>query len=223
MNTLLDFFNINTIMFTVIGYPMSYIEFIGTILNIWCVWLTAKGKILSWPIGIVATVLFTALFYQIQLYSDLFEQVYFIITGFIGWYAWAKIAPELRGKDSDIRVGSNTLKRNVLWLVGIGIGTVLMTQVMGNIHLLLPMIFKEAASYPLLDAFTTVMSFAATILLIRRKLEAWYLWILVDIIGIGLYWVKDVKFIALEYVIFLIIATAGYLKWKKIYGERKEN
>lgn len=210
-------------MFTVMNYPMSYIEFIGTILNIWCVWLTAKGKILSWPVGIVATILFTALFYQIQLYSDLLEQVYFIITGFVGWYAWAKIAPELRGKDSDIRVGSNTLKRNVLWIVGIGVGTVLMTQVMGNIHLLLPMIFKEAASYPLLDAFTTVMSFAATILLIRRKLEAWYLWILVDIIGIGLYWVKDVKFIALEYAIFLIIATAGYLKWKKIYGERKEN
>lgn len=73
--------------------------------------------------------------------------------------------------------------------------------------------FPEPASYAYLDAATTVMSFAAQILLVQRFIENWYIWIVVDVIGVWLYYVKGVKFIAVLYFIFLILATKGLINW----------
>ena len=63
--------SIKSIAFEVIGYKMSYVELIGTFFGLICVWLTAKEKILCWPIGIINIVFFAILFYQVRLYSDM--------------------------------------------------------------------------------------------------------------------------------------------------------
>jgi nicotinamide mononucleotide transporter len=70
---MLELFSVNNIAFTILGYPMSYIEFIGTILYLWSVWLIARKQMLTWPVGIVSVLLYMALFYQIRLYSDTLE------------------------------------------------------------------------------------------------------------------------------------------------------
>jgi nicotinamide mononucleotide transporter len=90
MNEILEFLNVNNTFFTIFNYPMSYVEFFGTILNILTVWLLVKKNIWNWPVGIVAVVLFASLFYQLNLYADLLEQGYYFITGFVGWYLWQK-------------------------------------------------------------------------------------------------------------------------------------
>ena len=218
--TIPQFFDINTVFFTVIGYPMSYIEFFGTIFNIACVWLVARNKISNWAVGIAGIVLYMFLFYQIQLYSDLFEQVYFLIMSFVGWYIWLNPrAKRAKDKKEAVPVTRSTMKENI-WYAGVIVfGTIALGAFVSRAHEIFPVAFPEAASYPYLDAVTTVMSFVATILLARKKLEAWYLWILVDIIGIYLYYVKGVKFIALEYVLFLILATSGLIQWKKEVGK----
>lgn len=64
-----NYLSVDNIAFTVIGYPMSYIEFVGTILYVWSVWLIAKRRMLTWPVGIVSVLSQTILFYQIRLYS----------------------------------------------------------------------------------------------------------------------------------------------------------
>jgi nicotinamide mononucleotide transporter len=219
-----ELFSINTVVFTFLGYPMSYIEFFGTIFNLWCVWLAAKNKISNWPIGIVGIVLYLFLFYQIRLYSDLFEQMYFLVMSFYGWWLWARLDPKQEaGKQEKLRIRYNTGIVNAIYVAIIILGTAFLGYFMKNIHLYFPAYFPEPASFPFLDAFTTVMSFAATILMARKKVECWYLWILVDIIGIWLYYVKGVKFIALEYVIFLILATKGMIEWRKEFRNKKND
>jgi len=212
---MLNIFDINTVAFTVMDYPMSYLEFIGTIFNLWCVWLTAKGKISSWPIGIVGVIFYIFLFYQINLYSDLFEQFYFLITSFYGWYLWLNLKGKKERNEGELKITKNTLKSKITYITITLLGTLLLTYFMKNVHLYFPTIFTEPASYPFIDAFTTVLSFVATILLAKKKVDSWILWILVDIIGIWLYYVKGVKFISLEYLIFLGLATNGLFKWKK--------
>ena len=85
---------------------------------------------------------------------------------------------------------------------------------MTRVHLWQPAIFPEPASYPYVDGLTTVMSFVAMWLLARKRVESWVYWIIVDVIGIWLYFVKDVKFLSLLYVILLVIATRGFLEWR---------
>lgn len=209
-----NFFDINNVFFTLWDYPMSYLEFFGTILNIVTVWLCTKKNIWNWPIGIAATVLFAVLFYKIQLYSDFFEQIYFLITGVWGWWAWSTL--RRRSVQKTEQSVTALSKEGIVWTgVGLIVGTMILGWFMSRIHLFFPGAFPEAASFPYLDAFTTVASFAAQILLIFKKVENWYLWILVDVIGVWLYNEKEVRFVAILYFIFLILATKGYLSWKK--------
>jgi nicotinamide mononucleotide transporter len=209
------FLDVNNVFFTFWNYPMSYIEFFGTILNIWCVWLVAKNKILNWPIGILGTILFMFLFFQINLYADFFEQIYFLITGFWGWWVWAMGNKKESSGEKPVEKLSNNSR--FWWLSAIVFGTIILGYFTANLNVYLPRFFAEPASFPYLDAFTTVMSFIATIFLVRKQLDAWYLWILVDIIGIGLYWTKGVHLVSLLYVVFLILATKGLIEWLKIY------
>ena len=215
-------FDINTIFFTVWEYPMSYLEFFGTVLNIWCVWLTTRKSIWNWPVGIVAVVLFGVLFYQIRLYSDFLEQGYYLATGIWGWIAWSKLSSQVSGEDGN---GSGVVRatRGELFLivVSIALGTMVLGAFMARADVLIPSWFPEPASFPYLDAFTTVAAFAAQILLILRRVENWYLWILIDVIGVWLYSEKEVKFVALLYFIFLVLATKGLLLWKKELREER--
>ena len=86
--------SIENVAFVILGYPMSYIELIGTVLYLWSVWLIAQRRILTWPIGIVSVLLYMMLFYQIQLYSDSLEQVYYLVAGVYGWWRWSHSLPE---------------------------------------------------------------------------------------------------------------------------------
>lgn len=215
-----NLFSINTILFTLLDYPMSYIEFFGTVFTVWCVWLTARTKVLSWPIGIIGTLLYIFLFYQINLYSDLIEQVYFLVTGFVGWYTWSKLS---KTDGTKLEVTKNSLNTNLFYGFIIVLLTILFTFITTNLDNWFPVYFPESASFPILDAFTTSMSFVAQWLLTKKKLESWVLWIVVDTIGIWLYWTKGVKFISLEYVLFLGIAIKGYMGWRKETKKQIQN
>jgi nicotinamide mononucleotide transporter len=72
-----------------------------------------------------------------------------------------------------------------------------------------------------MDSMVMILSIVATVLLARKKLETWYLWILVDLLCIGLFYKKGAIFLTLEYFIFLIIAVYGLLSWSKEYKNEK--
>ena len=209
---MLNFLNVDNILFTILGYPMSYVEFLGTILYLWSVWLISKRRVLTWPVGIMSVLLYMVLFYQIRLYSDTIEQVYYLGVSVYGWVLWNKSSKD-DGRVKDVMYGN---RRSIMfWIIITGIISILVGILMGRIHILLPAIFPEAASYPFLDALTTIMSFTAMWLMARKRIESWMYWIVVDVIGIWLYFVKDVKFISLLYIILLVMAVNGLRSWHK--------
>ena len=207
-----NFFSVDNIAFTILGYPMSYVEFIGTILYLWSVWLIAKRNILTWAVGIVSVILYMILFYQIRLYSDTIEQIYYLGASVYGWWIWNK-SPKDDGQITDVQYSYS--KNLILWVVFTGIISVAFGYFMSRVHLFLSVIFPEAASFPYLDAITTIMSFSAMWLMAKKKIESWIYWIIVDVIGIWLYFVKDVKFLSLLYVILLIMVFNGLRMWHK--------
>ncbi len=205
-------FDVKETFFTVFEHPVSYVEFIGTVLGLISVFLAARANIFTWPTGIANAIFFLVIFYQIQLYSDMFLQMYFCGMGVYGWFTWKYKAEH---HQSAIRTLSNT---NRLRLAALIAATVLLIgTLISQIHLLLPQIFVKPASYPYIDTFIAVSSVLAVILLARRIFETWVLWILVDITSIGLYSVKGVKLIALEYVIFLCLAVLGIIGWYRLW------
>jgi nicotinamide mononucleotide transporter len=77
----------------------------------------------------------------------------------------------------------------------------------------MPTAFPEAASSPYLDALTTVMSLTAMWLMARKHIESWLYWIVADTIGIGIYFVKDIKFVSLLYLFLPVVAIRGLINW----------
>jgi nicotinamide mononucleotide transporter len=213
MQTLLEFFSVNKIAFTVIGYPMSYVELLGTIFNLLSVWLIAKNRILTWPTGIVGVLLFLTLFYQIRLYSDAFEQVYYLIACIYGWWRWSVAA---RREDRPLPIRFSPLS-TTLWCVAVSLAISLGAGwVVSHLHLWSPSLFPEAAAYPYMDAATTIMSFTAMILMAQRRTESWIYWVAIDLVGVWLYYVKDVKLVSLLFLIYLGLAVNGLLSWRRL-------
>jgi nicotinamide mononucleotide transporter len=207
-----NFLSVETIFFTVLDYPMSYIEFFGTVCYLWSVWLIARRNLLTWPVGIVSVLLYMALFYQIRLYADALEQVYYLGASGYGWWYWSRSRCEQR---TLMEVSYSSRRAILIWLAVTVTGSIALGWIVSQVHQWAPAVFPEAASYPWLDALTTVMSLVAMWLMARRRVESWLYWIVVDVIGIGLYFAKQVGFVALLYVILLTLAIRGLIDWRK--------
>lgn len=204
----MSFFDVNHVVFEIIGYSISYVELIGTFFGLISVYLASKGHILTWPTGIVNELFLFLLFFQIQLYADMFLQVYFFVVTIYGWYNW-------RRKSVQESVSTLKVKAKFLVVITIILGGIFIGKFFSNIHLFLPQYFSVQASYPYTDSLVMILSVVATILLAQKKIETWYLWILVDVICVFLFFKKGVFFLAIEYLIFLALATYGLLNWKR--------
>jgi len=206
-----EFFKVDHTFFNIMGYPVSYMEFVGTIFGIAGVWLAAKSNILTWPIGLVNIILFFLIFYQVQLYSDMFLQIYFFLISLYGWFFWDK---ELHAKEP-IKILSNT------WKIYLSVLCAILTFTLGyaisQLHVWFPTTFPKQAAYPYWDTFVAIGSIIANTLLARRILENWIIWIVVDLICIYLYFTKDIVFVALEFIIFLGLAIYGAYHWREKY------
>ncbi len=196
---------------------MSYLEFFGTIAGAIAVWLSARAIIWSWPIGIINVVLFFFLFYQVQLYPDMFLQAFFFVTNLMGWWRWANPKPGEENQKNELKATFMGWKKfTAISLIGI-VGTYLFGTFAKNLHELFPGIFSLPSAFPYADSFVTVMSIITTFFMIQKKIECWIIWIVVDIVAAYLYFSKGIKFVGLEYLVFCFIAAFGFWNWIREY------
>lgn len=204
----MNLFSVDHIAFTLAGYPFSYVELIGTVAGFISVYYAARGHVLTWPTGVVNEIFFFCLFYQVQLYADMFLQVYFLVVTLYGWYYWQQphsvrpvktLSPAYRG----------------LYGVALIVGSLLWGYLSSHLTAWWPGYFPTPAAYPYGDGFTTMASMLATILLARKRIETWLLWIATDVVCIVLYTLKGIHLVAFEYVLFLGMASYGGWHWKR--------
>jgi nicotinamide mononucleotide transporter len=210
----MNFLNVHNVFFVFLGYPMSYIEFLATFLIAVYVLLITRRIVWAWPIGITAFTLFAVLFYQVRLYSDFFEQFYYIGNGFYGWWLWL-VSRSGENAEKNLEVSYSSGRTRFVTASIIAVGAAALGFTMSRIHIYLPSLFPNPAAYPYIDAFATVMGFAAATLSARRKIESWFLWICVNVICIGLYYARNVRFVAVLYIFFLALAINGLITWTR--------
>lgn len=217
----MNFFDINNILFELLGVKMSYIEFYATLTGLVAVILSAKENVWSWVVGLSNVVLAFIMFYQIQLYPDMFLQVFFFITNLIGFWQWKYPKQAEANQKNELKISQLSIKQfGLLTLIGLA-GTFLLGTFASNLHEWVPMVFSVPSAFPYMDSFTTVMSIFATFLLIRKKVESWWVWLGVDIISTYMYYVKEVKLYSLLYAVFCVIALFGAISWTKEYRKAK--
>lgn len=185
----------------------SRLEWCGVITGILCVWLAAKNSILNWPIAIVSVLIYIFIFYQSKLYADMGLQFYFLAMSGYGWYFWTK---NKNNGEAETPVILITKKEVAFSIIGIIFFTVILGFILRQ---------NTDAAFPFIDSFCTACSLIAQLLMARKVLQNWLIWIFVDIIYVGVYISKDLYATAIMYALYVYIAWVGYKVWNKTYRE----
>jgi len=203
-------FNIDTVLFEALGYRMSLLELLATLTGLAAVWLAARSNILTWLFALINAVLFFILFYQVNLYSAMALQVFFFCNAIYGWYNWRR--REIGDKKP---VTLLIHKQRVIWLAVIMLGAIALGTAMKRVHIWLPDLFPERATFVYTDAMIAVMSIVASLLLAKLKLENWMLWILINLMSVAMYAMRGIMLVSVQYIIFLGMAIYGFIQWKR--------
>jgi nicotinamide mononucleotide transporter len=180
---------------------MQGVELAAAGLGLVNVALVVRRSIWNYPFGIAMVALYFFVFFEARLYSDALLQIFFLAVNLYGWHNWL----QARRETGDIPVRLLSNRARLFWAGGVAAASTAWGLVM---H------YRTDAAAPIVDAFVAGMSIGAQILMARRYLENWLVWIAVDVVAIGLYWSRDLRFTSGLYFILLLLSIAGYREWR---------
>lgn len=180
---------------------MSGLELAAVALGLANIVLLVRRSIWNYPFGIAMVSLYAVIFTQARLYSDALLQLFFIVVQAWGWWAWA------RGRDAQ---GVLILRKRARPALAAE-GAVAALAILGWGWIMHR--FTDAAA-PWWDAAVAMLSVWAQILLARRFIENWPIWVLVDGLAIGLYASRGLWLTACLYALFLLLALWGWREWR---------
>ena len=181
---------------------MTVMEWIAALLGVACVAVAAMRSVWTFPTAIGSVVLVGVVVFDARLYSDALLQAFFVAANVYGWIGWRAA----RARDGEIAVGRMTPEARAAWAIGIVVAALLWGGAMHR--------FTDA-SYPWWDAGIASASVAAQVLMARRRVENWILWIAVDLASIPLYLAKGLSTLAALYVVYLALAIWGLIGWSR--------
>ncbi|HHR6029554.1 TPA: nicotinamide riboside transporter PnuC [Providencia alcalifaciens] len=208
-------------------YDLSYIEAIGTVAGLLCILLASFEKTINYLFGLINVTLFAVIFFQIQLYANLLLQVFFFGANIYGWYAWSRMSS---AQEAELKIRWLSLPKALMTLVISILAIIFLTLnidvVFGRLatwavellnlfgaNLTLPTIDPDA--FPFWDSTMTVLSVVAMILMTRKYVENWLLWVVINVISVVIFFIQGVYAMSLEYLILLGIALNGSRLWIK--------
>lgn len=182
----------------------NYIELLGAILGIAYIFFSIRQNILTWPVGLLTSILYVWVFLVSKLYADMGLQMYYVVISIYGWYEW--LSGNQSGKSETLKVSRLTFK----------LGQVL-SVVSLLIFFLIWFVLKNYTDspVPMADALATSLSIVATWMLARKILEHWLVWIFVDAFSIGLFWYKGLFPTVILFIVYTFMAYIGFVEWKK--------
>ena len=165
-------------------------------MSILYVFFAAKENIWCWFFGATSAILYTYICFNAKLYAETFLQIFYLIMAVIGYISWKK---------TEISKINQWSVKNHLILILLSVILIFTVGFLLSI--------RTDAKMPLVDTFTTVMSVVATILVIKKVIENWLYWIVIDLVSIFLYLERDLHLSSILFMIYTIIAIKGYFSW----------
>ena len=167
--------------------------------------LAGRNSIHTWWTGIIGCVLFGVLFYDARLYADVALQVFFLATSISGWWAWLH---GRRGEPLPIT------RSGVRLLLTLFVAGVLTTVAYGSL-----LFYYTDAYSPYVDSAVLMVSVVAQFLLMRRKLETWLFWLLVNTISVPLFASRGLYLTAGLYAVYWVNALVSWFVWRGRMGD----
>ncbi len=197
---MLDF--LNSTAFSVWSSPASWAEVIGALLGIAMVVCNIRQIHWGWPLAFASSALYFLVFWGSKLYGDSVLQIFFAVMALWGWMQWLRaVQPDGQALQVQALTNRGTIKLiaacAIFWLAT-GLFLVKFTN----------------TDVPWWDAFPTALSVVATLLLGRKYVENWPMWIVVNIVGMALFAYKGLWLTVGLYGVFAVMAVVGWRAWR---------
>ena len=190
------------VAFSAWGADTTWLEVAAFVLSLLMVWCNIREWHWGWPLAAISSLLYVALFWRSRLYGDGALQIFFAVIAVWGWTQWLRGA----GQPSALTVQplGGTGWRRVM------VACLVLWPATGG--------FLSAftdTDVPWWDAFPTALSIVGQVLLGRKYLENWLIWIAVNVVSVGLFAYKGLWLTALLYVLFVGLSVLGWRVWRR--------
>jgi len=182
---------------------LPLLELTAMLLSLAYVTLAARGSLWCWPAAFISTAIYSVIFYDVLLLMDSALNIYYLIMAIYGYWAWTNGQSQSSIKVITWKINCHLKVIASLIIIALGLG-----YIMAN---------YTPAHFPYLDSLTTTFAIFATYLVTQKVLENWLYWIVIDLASIYLYIEKDLLPTAILFIIYIIIAVYGYIKWRSLY------
>ena len=183
-------------------------EIAANALNALSILLAGCNSIHTWWTGITGCLLFAAVFFSAKLYADVTLQAFFVFTSIVGWWSWLHGS---RGEQLPVR-------RTRAWvMLFLFISGAFVAMVYGwLLHR-----FTDAYS-PFVDSVVLAFSVLGQFLLMGRRYECWWCWLLVNTIAVPLYLSRGLTLTAVLYIAFWVNAIFALGRWRQILRQNEQ-
>jgi nicotinamide mononucleotide transporter len=190
--------------FTLWGSPITWLEIVAFVLAVVMVVMNMRVDPVAWPLAIISSLLYFALFWNSRLYGDASLQIFFALIALWGWRQW------LHGTRTDgaaLQVSVLPVRARLALVAALAIawpaaGLFLKTYTDTDV--------------PWWDAFPTAASVIGQWLLGRKYIENWLAWIVVNVVSVGLFAYKGLWLTVLLYAVFIAMSFAGWRAWQRL-------
>ncbi len=194
--------------FVLWGSPTTWLEVVAFVLAVAMVFANMRVNPVAWPLAIASSLLYGLLFASSRLYGEAGLQLFFVAVSLWGWWLW------LRGRGNDgtpLRV--HRLPSRSRWIAAA-------TTLAAWPLLALLLARTTDSDVPWLDALPTVASITGQVLLARKAIENWPVWLAVNVISVGLFAVKGLWLTVLLYALFAVLSVVGWRAWQRLVSAR---
>lgn len=180
----------------------SWLEAVAVVAGLMSVWYARKEDIMVYPTGIVNVLIYVFLCYEVKLYADMSINIFYFGMSIYGWIKWTR-------KTSGNQTRPITMMSWKEWILSTG-GLLLFFVILWYI-----LNKFTDSSVPGWDALTTAIFIIGMWLMALKKVENWIFWIAGDLISVPLYASKSLVLSSFQFVVFLALAIAGYIEWRR--------
>ncbi|MCX6944927.1 MAG: nicotinamide riboside transporter PnuC [Opitutales bacterium] len=175
---------------------------LNLVLGVVGVGLMIRRSLWAFPVGLAAVTVQGVLFYRAHFPADALLQVFYFVTLAWGWRHWVRD----RGPAPELPVTRLSARGRGAWLLAASAATVGWALLIG------PWL---QAVMPWRDAFIAAFSVAAQVLQVRKQIENWPLWVVVNLVAVASYATAALAYTAFLYALYLGLALAGWREWRR--------
>ena len=179
------------------------LQIVGAVLGLLYLWLEYKANIWLWVVSAIMPMVHGVLYLTSGIYADAAMQLYYVLAGLYGFLVW-KFGVGRAQREVNIQ------HTPTKWILPL-------SATYAVLHVAMYFLLSELTDsrVPFFDSMSTALCIVAMWMLSRKLVEQWLVWLVVDMISVGLYLYKGIPVTAMLYTLYCALAIAGYMRWRR--------